>query len=198
MKRRFNSRLIHMDLHVTDYLMADAPLGFVIGENFVITNGAFPDELAVWEITSSADSVSIFKSQQNSPRLNEISLQTGLSLDKVGSWDEIYNELEIINAVSSNATEIKRSDSTVVTANYSLSESKALKCHGLDIPPFRDIKSVFTDSDATCVLACSSQPHDGIFLQEINFQISTNAYVFGISELIGREIVFMKDFLLVA
>lgn len=123
----------------------------MIGNGFVITNGGFPDELTVWLFNSPSSP----KSPTEAKNLDSMVLFT-----KSGSWNEVYAEIENINTTADKS----ETADTVISTKYTLSESKALKRFGLDVPPFRDIKSVFMDPDQSTIFACTSQPNGGIDL----------------------------------
>lgn len=125
----------------------DAPLGFIIGTHFLITNGAFPDELSLWRLnrphakcpTSSATTPIKF-------------IDSEILLGHFSSFKDL-------NEIPDQLTRLVESG-TQISSSHSLSETKSLKRHHLSVPPFRDVKTAVIDPDCSMLFACSSQPTD--------------------------------------
>ncbi|KAJ3045834.1 hypothetical protein HDV00_006097 [Rhizophlyctis rosea] len=149
------------DTEVQGHGFTYAPMTMTMGEWFLVTNGAFPDELSVWEIGGSA------VKEERKVREGRVlvagrlrrsagSLRGGVSGERRGEGEGSAN-----GSGGETTTVLTRTR----PRRYALSETYALQRKGYYVPPFRDLRSAEIMNDGTGFVASVMGPLNSLMVE---------------------------------
>ena len=170
------------DEDVTTHGFTYAPLTFILGNHFVLTNGAFPDELTCWKLDqeSMGPFLNAYREDQgalNSVRENPENAKQKKQIHANETRDQVNGkttsktenpkekQLNLYNLKSWDDLDVLDKedmplDPRVLPESYALSEVKAFERQYLVVPPFRDVQRADLVQDDTMLVTCTFQPTD--------------------------------------